>query len=168
MRGQYPLGKGHSAPPGMETIMKNMTGITLVTGVMLVLGGCSTEDLPPVSSTVLLDRAGSTVLGDTFSYPNDVPEISSAIVRLEPGAETGWHLHEAPMHAYILEGTLQVIYEVNGTMVTKTYSQGDAILEGLGTPHIGKNLTNRQVSILVVSMGSQDLANSVPYDVPQP
>lgn len=148
--------------------MKNTVGIALVAGVMLVLGACSTEALPPVSSTVLLDKAGTTVLGDGFSYPGaENPEITSSIVRLEPGAETGWHLHEAPMYAYILEGTLQVTYDVKGTMVTKTYAQGDAILESLDTPHIGKNLTNQQVSILVVNMGSPDLANSVPLDAPQ-
>lgn len=148
--------------------MKNTIGIALVAGVMLTLGACSTGDLPPVSSTVLLDKAATTVLGDGFSYPGaDNPEVTSSIVRLEPGAETGWHLHEAPMYAYILEGTLQVTYDVNGTMVTKTYAEGDAILEGLDTPHIGKNLTNRQVAILVVNMGSPDLANSVSLDAPQ-
>jgi quercetin dioxygenase-like cupin family protein len=116
----------------------------------------------------LLDKADATVLGDKFSYPGaENPEITSSIVRLEAGAETGWHLHEAPMYAYILAGTLEVTYDVDGSMVTKTYRQGDAIMEGLDTPHIGKNLTNRPVSILVVNMGSSDVANSVPLDAPE-
>jgi quercetin dioxygenase-like cupin family protein len=148
--------------------MKRTLGIVGVVGIMLTLGGCSGEGLPPVSSTVLLDKADTTVLGDGFSYPGaENPEITSSIVRLEAGAETGWHLHEAPMYAYILAGTLEVTYDVDGSMVTKTYRQGDAIMEGLDTPHIGKNLTNRPVSILVVNMGSSDVANSVPLDAPE-
>lgn len=147
--------------------MKRTFGIVVV-GIMLTLGACSGEDLPPVSSTVLLDKADTTVLGDGFSYPGaENPEITSSIVRLEAGAETGWHLHEAPMYAYILDGTLEVTYDVDGVMVTKTYHEGDAIMEGLDTPHIGKNMTNRPVSILVVNIGSSDLANSVPLDAPE-
>jgi quercetin dioxygenase-like cupin family protein len=71
------------------------------------------------------------------------------------------------MYAYILDGTLEVTYDVDGAMVTKTYHEGDAIMEGLDIPHIGKNLTNRPVSILVVNIGSSDLANSVPLDAPE-
>ena len=148
--------------------MKKTPVIALVVGVVLTLGACSTQGLPPVSSTVLLDKADTTVLGDGFSYPGaETPEITSSIVRLEAGAETGWHLHEAPMYAYILDGTLEVTYDIDGAMVTKTYHQGDAIMEGLDIPHIGKNLTNRPVSILVVNIGSSDLANSVPLDAPE-
>jgi quercetin dioxygenase-like cupin family protein len=148
--------------------MKRTFGIVVGVGIMLALGACSGEDLPPVSSRVLLDKADTTVLGDGFSYPGaENPEITSSIVRLEAGAETGWHLHEAPMYAYILDGTLEVTYDVDGAMVTKTYHQGDAIMEGLDFPHMGKNLTNRPVSILVVNIGSSDLANSVPLDAPE-
>jgi quercetin dioxygenase-like cupin family protein len=148
--------------------MKMKLGIVVVVGIMLALGACSGEDLPPVSSTVLLDKADTTVLGDKFSYPGaENPEITSSIVRLEAGAETGWHLHETPMYAYILDGTLEVTYDVDGAMVTKTYHEGDAIMEGLDIPHMGKNLTNRPVSILVVNIGYSDLANSVPLDAPE-
>ncbi|CAB4578629.1 MAG: hypothetical protein F2621_06350 [Actinobacteria bacterium] len=76
--------------------MKRTLGIVGVVGVMLTLGACSGEDLPPVSSTVLLDKADTTVLGDDFSYPGaENPEITSSIVRLEAGAETGWHQHSS-------------------------------------------------------------------------
>lgn len=149
--------------------MKKTSAIAVVmVGITLALSACSSESLPPVSSTVVLDKAGTTVLGDEFSYPEPTdPEVTSSIVSLQPGAETGWHVHEAPMYAYILEGTLEVTYDVDGVLVTKTYAKGEAIMEGLDTPHIGKNLTNRPVSILVVNIGSPDLANSVPLDAPE-
>jgi len=148
--------------------MKRNLSIVWVVGIMLTLSACSRENLPEVSSRVLLDKADTTVLGDGFSYPSaGNPEITSSIVRLEAGAETGWHLHEAPMYAYILEGTLDVTYDIEGVMVTNTYHQGDAIMEGLDTPHIGKNLTKRPVSILVVNMGSSNVANSVLLDAPE-
>jgi quercetin dioxygenase-like cupin family protein len=101
-------------------------------------------------------------LGEEFQYPvTSNPEITSSIVRLEPGAETGWHLHEAPMYAYILEGTLEVTYEVAGSMMTKVYNEGEAIMEGLDTRHNGKNTSDRPVSVLVVNMGSPGLENTV-------
>jgi quercetin dioxygenase-like cupin family protein len=133
-----------------------------VMGAVLALSACSAQTQPPVSSTVLLDKVGTTILGEEFQYPvTSNPEISSSIVRLEPGAETGWHLHEAPMYAYILEGTLEVTYEVDGSMVTKVYNEGEAIMEGLDTRHNGKNVADGPVSVLVVNMGSSELENTV-------
>lgn len=133
-----------------------------VLGAVLALSACSAQTEPPVSSTILLDKVGTTILGEEFQYPVTTdPEITSSVVRLQPGAETGWHLHEAPMYAYILEGTLEVTYEVDGSMMTKVYNKGEAIMEGLDTRHNGKNAADEPVSILVVNMGSPELENSV-------
>jgi quercetin dioxygenase-like cupin family protein len=138
-----------------------VVSITVI-GAVLALSACSAQTQPPVSSTVLLDKVGTTILGEGFQYPvTSDPEITSSVVRLEPGAETGWHLHEAPMYAYILEGTLEVTYEVDGSMVTKVYNEGEAIMEGLDTRHNGKNTADGPVSVLVVNMGSPELENTV-------
>jgi quercetin dioxygenase-like cupin family protein len=76
--------------------------------------------------------------------------------------ETGWHLHEALLYAYVLEGTLEVTYKtVAGTEITNTYNSGEAIMEALQTEHNGKNNTKSDIKILVVSIGSPDLENTV-------
>ena len=137
--------------------------LVLSTFGAMVLSSCAGPSTDPITVTGLLDKDSRTVLGEPFSYPSTTsPQVSSSIVTLEPGAETGWHLHEAPMYAYILDGTLQVTYEVNGSQVTKTYNKGEAIMEGLDTPHNGQNTSSGSVSILVVNMGSPELANTVP------
>jgi quercetin dioxygenase-like cupin family protein len=133
--------------------------ILLVAGV---LSGCQAATNAPVSAEVLMDKAGQTILLEDFSYPDtNEPQVTSSIVTLEPGAETGLHFHEAPMYAYILEGTLEVTYQREGGEETKIYREGEAIMEGLDTPHNGRNATNSVVRVLVVNMGSPDLENTV-------
>lgn len=139
---------------------RNIAAVVALSGLVF-LGGCTT-DSPSVSSTVLLDKTGTTILGQSFNYPDSgQPEVSSSIVVLEPGAQTGWHLHDAPMYGYILEGTLEVTYDRGGVLETRVYQEGEALMEGLDIPHNGQNTSNAAVSILVVNMGSPDRENTV-------
>lgn len=140
---------------------KLLLGLSAV--ATMLLSSCVVPSSDPITVTGLLDKNSRTVLEEPFSYPSTTsPQVSSSIVTLGPGAETGWHLHEAPMYAYILDGTLEVTYEVDGSQVTKTYTKGAAIMEGLDTPHNGQNVSNSPVSVLVVNLGSPELANTVP------
>ena len=137
----------------------------IATFVLVSIAGCANESstAPAVSSQNLLDKVDYTILGDKFSYPaTDSPQITSAVITIPAGKETGWHLHEAPLYAYILEGVLEVTYKkVDGTEITNTYNSGEAIMEALQTEHNGKNNTKSDVKILVVSIGSPDLENTV-------
>jgi len=129
---------------------------------VLLSAGCANNEKGEISSQLLLDKTNVTVLGKNFNYPvTNNPEVTSSVITLPPGVETGLHLHEAPMYAYILEGTVDVTYSVNGVDETKTYKKGEAIMEGLDTPHNGVNNTNSVVRILVVNIGSPDLMNTV-------
>jgi len=57
----------------------------------------------PDSRTVL--STGSTVLGEPIRYPSEAPaKITALEITLEPGQQTGWHTHPAPMFGYILDG----------------------------------------------------------------
>jgi quercetin dioxygenase-like cupin family protein len=120
--------------------------------IVLLGAGCTSSAQESISSRVLLDKTGQTILSENFSYP---------IVTLPPGSQTGLHLHEAPMYAYILQGTLEVTYLVEGVEETKIYQEGEAIMEGLDTPHNGRNTTKSPVKVLVVNLGSPDLENTV-------
>jgi hypothetical protein len=42
-------------------------------------------------------------------------EVAAAIVTAASGGETGWHEHEAPLFAWMLDGTLTVDYGPDGT-----------------------------------------------------
>ena len=131
-------------------------------GLLPMIASCSNTTTGEISSEVLLDKENMTILEEAFSYPiTNSPEVSSSIITLPVGAQTGWHLHEAPMYAYILEGTLEVTYTVNGVEKTNVYKKGEAIMEGLNTPHNGVNNTDSPVKVLVVNIGSPDAKNSV-------
>lgn len=114
---------------------------------------------PAVSSAPLLENATETVLGEPIAYPSASPaQVSSSIITLQPGAETGLHRHDAPMYAYILDGVLTVTYDGG---IEKTYRTGDAIMEAVGTAHNGKNTGDKPVTILVVNIGAEGVANTV-------
>ena len=107
----------------------------------------------------LLTKIEQTVLNQTITYPaSGAAQVSSAIVTLIAGEETGWHRHDAPMYAYIFSGTLQVSYEGG---VVKTYKTGDAILEAIGTYHNGQNIGKDPVRIIVVNIGAVGVENTV-------
>ena len=130
-----------------------------------LVSGCQGPALPLVSSEAVMDKEGQTILQEDFLYPDtDEPQVTSSIVTLQEGAETGLHLHEAPMYAYVMEGTLQDTYLVEGVETIKVYEEGEAIMEGLDTPHNGKNIGEGPVRVLVVNMGSPDLENTVMLD----
>jgi quercetin dioxygenase-like cupin family protein len=110
-------------------------------------------------SSVVLDKQAQTVLDQLLQYPSaSQAQVSSAILTIAPGVSTGLHKHDAPMYAYILEGTLTVTYEGG---IVKELSAGSAILEAVGTPHNGENKTDKPVKILVVNIGAEGVANSV-------
>jgi len=113
----------------------------------------------PVSRTPLLTKARATVLGQTVVYPTGTPaEVSSATVTMQPGQETGWHRHDAPLYVQVLEGTVTVEYDGG---VVKAYPKGSVIMEATGTYHNGRNLGSEPVLILTVSIGAEGIENTV-------
>ena len=145
-----------------KSIAQKMFVVIAIGGLLPMITSCSNTTTGEISSEVLLDKENMTILEEAFAYPvTENPEVSSSIITLPPGAQTGWHLHEAPMYAYILEGTLEVTYTVNGVEKTNVYKKGEAIMEGLNTPHNGVNNTDSPVKVLVVNIGSPDAKNSV-------
>jgi len=113
---------------------------------------------PPLE--VLLS-SGKSILGQDIVYPAGKPNITAAVVTLQPKDSTGWHLHQAPLFAMILEGELTVDY---GNGVTKQYVKGDAFLEAFQTRHNGTNTGTTPVRILVVFAGSDAVKNTVKED----
>ncbi len=108
---------------------------------------------------VLLSKAMATTLGQPLAYPEATPaQLTSSILTLAPGQQTGWHLHEAPLYFYVMSGRVEVSYEGG---VTKTYEAGTAVVEALGTPHNGRNPGATDTVILVVNIGAEGVPNTV-------
>jgi quercetin dioxygenase-like cupin family protein len=130
-------------------------------GLMLAVSPASAEDLTPQAYQNLLTpllQSGTDVLGAPLSYPEGTPNITSAIVTVPPGGETGWHLHEVPLFAYVLEGELTVDYGEKGT---KTYRAGEAVLEAMNWPHNGTNTGTVPMKLVAIYMGSDAATNTV-------
>jgi len=133
----------------------------IVTALVVALGGASAAAQEVVTSTVLL-QTERTNTGHPLAYPQtDTPEITTMIVEIAPGGSTVRHSHPYPSHAYILEGSLEVVAEGG---VRNRYEAGDAFLETVGTVHQGFNVGEGPVRILVTYLGVKGEANTQPAE----
>ena len=97
-------------------------------------------------------------LGLGSSTPARKPVVTAAIITVPPGSQTGWHSHEAPLFAWMLDGALTIDYGPDGTL---TYAKGEAPLEAFCTPHNGQNRGTEPARLLAVFMGAEEVANTV-------
>lgn len=89
--------------------------------------------------------------GVPLTYPTGTPEITSKVIEIAPGGDTGVHVHDTPLYAYILEGELTVDI-ADGT--TKTFKAGDALME-VSIAHHGHNDGKVPVKLLAVYIGAK-------------
>jgi quercetin dioxygenase-like cupin family protein len=99
----------------------------------------------------------TTVIDQTIAYPTGTPNVTAAIVTVPPGGETGWHLHEVPLFAYILEGEITLDY---GTKGVKVVTAGNGMLEAVDWAHNGMNKSDKPLRILAVYMGAEGVPNA--------
>ncbi|MGB8355224.1 MAG: cupin domain-containing protein [Chthoniobacteraceae bacterium] len=105
-----------------------------------------------VHVTTLL-RTTVTATGQPIEYvKTDKPLVTTVLVEIPPGKETGWHIHKMPCYAYVLSGKLDV--EIAGGK-TLTYEAGQAIAETVNTPHNGKNNGTEPVKIVMTVIGER-------------
>ncbi|WP_082528200.1 MULTISPECIES: cupin domain-containing protein [unclassified Devosia] len=141
-----------------------MTRLRMLAVLAVLASPALAEDLTPQSYQNLLTplvQGGSDVLGAPLAYPEGTPNVTSAIVTVPPGGETGWHEHEVPLFAYILEGELTVDY---GTKGKKVYRTGEAVLEAVHWPHNGVNTGTVPMKLVAVYMGGGTAANTIKVD----
>jgi quercetin dioxygenase-like cupin family protein len=110
---------------------------------------------PPLQ--VLLS-ASQTTIGQEIAYPPGKPKITAAIVTMQPGEKTGWHRHEAPLFAMVLDGELTLDY---GNGVTRYFKKDDTFLEAFQSSHQGTNTGDKPVRILAVFAGSESVKNTI-------
>lgn len=122
--------------------------IVVVLAVSVSIGVYLATATNEVSSQTIL-ITDKTVIGQSIHYPSGSPQITSKIVSIPIGAETGPHIHEVPMFAYIMEGEITVDYGEKGI---KTFLKGDSIVEAINYTHNGKNNGDKPTEILIVLM----------------
>ncbi len=109
-----------------------------------------------VKATTLLQ---TSTWGDgvPLAYPAGTPKVTTLLVEIPPGADTGRHRHPVPLIAYVLEGS--VLVEADG-QPPQVIHAGQAISETSGW-HIGRNTGTTPVKILGVFIGAEGTANTV-------
>ena len=101
-------------------------------------------------------------LDQPIIYPTQQPAQVSSVVRvLKPGEETGWHKHMVPLHAYVMEGTLSIDFEIDGLIQTETFSKGEAWIGAVDVWHNAFNRTDQPAAMMVVVMGADGLKNTI-------
>jgi quercetin dioxygenase-like cupin family protein len=104
-------------------------------------------------ATTLL-KTDTTMEGERLSYVRtDNPEVTSMLMEIAPGGETGLHMHTAPTFVYVVQGTVEVEEQASG--MKHTHVAGDAFLHQLNVLHNGRNKGSTPLQILVVSFGER-------------
>lgn len=147
-----------------ESVMRPLITASALLLALLLPATSSAQQAYPTEQ--LLSTA-TTVMGEPIVYPASGPaRVTASIVTIAPGAETIFHRHPAPMFAYILEGEVTVDYGERGT---RTFRQGEAMMETMQVRHRGMNRGQVPVRILSVHMGAEGTANVVlEQDAPAP
>lgn len=131
-----------------------MRGLLAV--LILLAGAASAKDSYPPLEVLL--SSGETVIGQQIVYPEGTAKVTSAIVAMKPGQKTGWHVHNAPLFAHLMEGELTVDYGKDGV---KIYKAGDSLLEAFKVPHNGTNTGHGVMRLIAVFMGAVGTENTV-------
>lgn len=89
--------------------------------------------------------------GTPITYPEGQAQITGLMIEIAPGADTGWHQHPAPSFGMITQGTLEVTLR-DGRV--KRLQAGDALIEVVNTDHIGRNVGEVPVKLIVFYAGA--------------
>jgi quercetin dioxygenase-like cupin family protein len=104
-------------------------------------------------------KGTTTIGGQKIVYPKtDKAEMASVVVEIQPGKESGRHMHPVPTYVHILEGTLTVEFEDGSRQAFKA---GSGFLEVVNTWHNGKNLEEVPVRFLIVFAGEEGNPNLI-------
>ena len=128
-------------------------GTCLAAFLLLGASGAPRKDYQNVETLL---ETGKTVMGETIVYPPAPARVSSLVVTMAPGEETGRHKHPVPTYGYILEGEITVLYEGRGP---RTYTEGEAFMEAEDVWHNGRNSGAGPARVLVVFMGAEGLSD---------
>ena len=123
------------------------------------LGAAAALALEPPRFMPLLST-GKTIVDEPIVYPTNAPaKLTTAIIALPPGAETGWHTHGIPLTGLVLDGELTVDYGARGK---RTFTAGQSLAEAINIPHNGKNTGTGIMRLFVVFIGAEGLPTSIP------
>ncbi|MBA5606689.1 cupin domain-containing protein [Duganella sp. FT3S] len=138
-----------------------MKHLLLATAVLFGAAQCAhaLDNSAAVKVTPLL-KTSTSWDAKPIAYPAGAAEVTALIVEIAAGGQTGWHEHQVPSFAYVMEGTLEV---TRATGETKVLHVGDMLPEVVDTLHNGRALDGKAVKLLVLYTGSSEKKLTVPH-----
>lgn len=131
----------------------------LAVSILVLLGTVSSSHAKGAFKAVPILKESTTIAGQPIKYlQTDTPEVTSVLVEIQPGGESGVHKHPVPPQIYVLEGNVTIEFD-NGDR--KSFSAGEAFIEAVDMWHNAKNLGETPVKMLVVFFGEQGKKNLV-------
>jgi quercetin dioxygenase-like cupin family protein len=104
-------------------------------------------------------KTDTTTIGQKITYPNfSDNEVTMLKITIPPGASTGWHKHEVPVFAYVVEGSITVEYENHKPVV---FTKNSSIAEVKGTYHNGTNKGIENAVLIAIYLGEKGKINSI-------
>lgn len=123
---------------------------------------------PGACSEILLDTT-TTWDGARMKYlQTRRPELTVRTIQFSPNTYNAWHIHEAPVYIYVMEGDFEVIL-INryGQEVRRTFHAGEAFNEVVDTTHRGGNpSTSNWTKLLVMNPTEVDCPFMTPDGSP--
>jgi quercetin dioxygenase-like cupin family protein len=144
-----------------RTAKDNMKALRIITITVFFLtlslpAVAETQDYKSVKATKIA-VATAAANGQRLSYLcSEHPEVTALIVEIPPGGETGWHLHDVPVYAYMLEGAIDVEMADGKSY---HFKKGEAIFEVLATLHNGRNSGRKSAKMIVFYTGEEGKPN---------
>jgi len=98
-------------------------------------------------------KTDTTSIGQKINYPQFTnSEVTIAKITIEPGESTGWHRHNIPVFAYILQGVLTVEFE---NLKPKLFAAGTSFPEVIDLLHNGTNNGFENVVLIAFYLGEK-------------
>jgi quercetin dioxygenase-like cupin family protein len=136
--------------------MRNVFSVLLI--MVFVQTTLSVRAEQDVTVTAVM-KGSTTIGGQKIEYPKtEKAEMASVLIEIQPGKESGRHMHPVPTYVHVLEGTLTVEFE-DGSR--QTFKAGSGFLEVVNIWHNGKNLGEVPLRFLVVFAGAEGKPNLI-------
>lgn len=130
--------------------MKNIASVVAAFAILAAQPAFALDQSASVKVSKLMQTTSSWN-GAALAYPAGQAEITSLLIEIAPGGETGWHLHPVASFGYILEGELEVSLK-DGSV--KRLAAGQALAEVVNTLHNGRNVGKGPVKLVVFYAGA--------------
>jgi quercetin dioxygenase-like cupin family protein len=104
-------------------------------------------------------KASTTMSGQPITFvQTDRPEVTSSLLTLAPGGETGRHYHPTSSFNYVFEGTITIEFD---TGERREFQAGEAYMETVDTIHNARNLGNVPMKLIVATFSEQGRPNVI-------